>query len=146
MKTKKVLILYSILHMPFVMANEISNQSSILSFAEMDQVTAGAVNASVVAGGIATSNYLAFTRTDVIAITQANGNPDMPVVNAAAGGQVQAVAVGPGSTTSTMVHPTTNIVGPTVYTHQQTAYMAGPLGQINASGVVSIVSPTMNPF
>jgi len=145
MKIKKALILYSILHMPLVMAEEMVSEPLILSFAEMDQVTAG-TNASVIAGGVATSNYLAFTRTDVIAITQGNGNPNMPVTNAAAGGQVQAVAFGPGSTTSTMVNPTTNSVGPTVYTHQQTAYMAGPLGEINASGVVSIVSPTMNPF
>lgn len=146
MKIRKALIIYSILNMPFVMADEISNEPLILSFAEMDQVTAGAINASVVAGGVATSDYLAFTRTSVIAITQGNGNPNMPVVNAAAGGQVQAVGFGPGATTATMVNPTTNSVGPTIYTHQQTAYMAGPLGEINASGVVSVMSPTMNPF
>lgn len=146
MKIRKALIIYSILNMPFVLADEITNQPLVLSFAEMDQVTAGAINASVVAGGLATSDYLAFTRTSVVAITQGNGNSTMPVVNAVAGGQVQAVGFGPGSTTYTMVNPTTNAVGPTVYTHQQTAYMAGPLGEINASGVVSITSPTMNPF
>lgn len=146
MKIKKALILYSILHMPFVMAEEVVSEPLLLSFSEMDQVTAGAVNASVIAGGVATSDYLAFTRTSVVAITQGNGSQTMPVTNAAAGGQVQAVAFGPGSTTATIVNPTVNTVGPTVYTHQQTAYMAGPLGEINASGVVSIVSPTMNPF
>ena len=119
----------------------------LLSSNQMDQVTAG-LSSTVDAGAIAFSDYLAFTRVGVVSTTQtsSNGNSGLPSGAAVAGGQTQAVAVGPGATTTTYVNPTTDLSGPNTYSQQHNAYMSGQLGEINASTVIAISVPTLNPF
>lgn len=119
----------------------------LLSSDQMDQVTAG-LSSTVDAGAIAFSDYLAFTRVGVVSTTQtsSNGNAGLPSGATVAGGQTQAVAVGPGATTATDVAPTTDFSGSNTYSQQHNAYMAGPLGEINAAAVIAVSVPTLNPF
>ncbi len=129
------------------MAGALPSNPALLSSEQMDQVTAG-LNANVDAGAIAISDYLAFTRIGVVSTMLATGGANSGPHGslAVAGGQVQAAAVGPGAATGMFVAPATDLSGPNVYSQQHNAYMTGPLGGINASAVIAISVPTLNPF
>ena len=118
-----------------------------LSAQQMDTVTAG-FGSFVDAGAVGISEFFASTQTDVIAIATitTTEQPLLGAVVGISGGEAQAVAVGDGSDTATVVSPTNNITGSNTYTFELNVHMKGEIVEVSGAGLTTIGNVLNNPL